>query len=212
MSNILHRAKAGRLAQRRYEELSRAWRARVFGRRFSLYFWTIFVLLVILVISLHPGAEGSLIAGLGFGTAMASWLLMPEALMPAAISRWQVGAWGEENTEGELKVMQRAGWTVAHDVRWGKAANHDHVVARGAVFVVNTKNVKDSVVTVENDALRVRHIDTGDSYLADRWLPGAEREASSLKRELGQTLGFPVHVYSGRRHLGQFRPRAVVRR
>ncbi len=167
----------------------------MFGRRFAFYFWTIYCLALILVTTQHPGARASLFAGFAFGAVLASWVLMPDALMPAHISSWQRGSWGEQMTQSELKRLKREGWTIRHDVCWGERGNHDHVVSAGAAFVLNSKNVKDSRVSVEGDALRVTHLDGDDGYLADRWLPTIEGEARSLKRELERRLDFPVHVY-----------------
>jgi hypothetical protein len=175
--------------------LSRSWRHRVFGRRFAFYFWTVFALLLVAVATQHAKPLWSIYASVALGAAAAFWLLAPEALMPGHIANWQRGFWGEQNTQSELKRLKREGWTVRHDVRWGERGNHDHVVARGAVYVLNSKNVKDSRVTVEGDALRVTHLDGDDSYLADRWVPTVAREARSLKAELSRRLDFPVHVY-----------------
>lgn len=195
MLDAVRRERPGRSAERHYKALARRWRRRVFGRRFGLYFWTIYGLLLILVVIHHLNGRWSLYAGFGFGAMAASWILMPEALMPGHIANWQRGAWGEENTGSELKRLKREGWTIRHDVRWGERGNHDHVVADGAVFVLNSKNVKDSSVTVEGEALRVMHLDSDDGYLADRWLPRVAAEARSLKSRLTGQLGFPIHVY-----------------
>jgi hypothetical protein len=192
--DVLRRERAGRSAERRYKDLARSWRRRVFGRRFGLYFWTIYALLLVLVVD-HRGGRWPLYAGFVFGAAAASWRVLPEALMPAHISNWQRGAWGEQNTGSELKKLSREGWTIRHDLRWGVRWNHDHVAAAGAVFVLNSKHLIDSAVTVEDKGLRVSRLDGDDSYVADRWLPSIEVEARSLKSELATRLGFPVHVY-----------------
>ncbi len=206
MIEVFRHEGAGRSAERRYKRLSRAWRRRVFGRRFSLYFWAIYGLLLILVVNLRLSGGWSLYLGFVFGAAAATWLLMPDALMPGHIFNWQVGAWGEQNTGSELKRLEREGWAVAHDRRWGQRGNHDHVVAGDGVYVLNTKNLKDSSVTIEDGKVRVTHLDTDDGYLADRWVPSAENEARSIKRELCDALGFPVHVYPVVVLWGSFQP------
>jgi hypothetical protein len=69
-------------------------------------------------------------------------------------------------------------------------------VAGSAVFLLNSKNVPDSRVEVEGKHLRVTHLDNpDDGYLADRWVPGVEREDCALKAKLDRELGFPVAVY-----------------
>jgi hypothetical protein len=116
--------------------------------------------------------------------------------MPSHILNWKLGSWGEQMTASALKRLKREGWIVRHDVRWGYRGNHDHVVAGPAAYVLNSKNVKDSRVSIEGDVVRVRRIDDPeDGYIADRWAPNAVKEAQSLQFELDRALGFPVHVY-----------------
>jgi hypothetical protein len=99
-------------------------------------------------------------------------------------------------TAFELKALRREGWTVRHDVKWGERGNHDHVIAGDAVYVLNSKNLKDSEMTIESGGIRVTRIDNPDNdYLADRWCSSIHKEAWSLKWTLDKTLGSPVHVY-----------------
>ena len=122
--------------------------------------------------------------------------MLPEALMPGYIFNWQLGAWGEQMTAIQLRALPRKEWVVRHDLRWGERGNHDHLVAGSAVFVLNTKNVKDSRVEIEGENLRVHRIDDPDnSYLADRWVPTAASEARSLGWKLTRELGHGVTVY-----------------
>jgi hypothetical protein len=193
--DVLHRDRAGRSAHEQYKLLARGWRDRVFGRRFGLYFWTIFSLLLILVVTHRMSARWSFLAGVAFGGVVGGWVLMPDALMPDRITRWRNGAWGEQNTKSELRSLKRQGWTIRHDLRWGKNWNHDHVAAGSAVYVLNSKNLKDSVITIEGAALRVMHLDGDDSYLADSWASSVAVEARSLKYVLAARIDFPVHVY-----------------
>jgi hypothetical protein len=187
---------AGRSAERKHKELSQAWRVRTFGRRARLYAITFFAVLLIVVVSLHLNGRWSLMAGLILGmTIMAAWVV-PDALLPSHIANWQRGAWGEQMTAYELKALRREGWTVRHDVKWGARGNHDHVVAGDAVYVLNSKNLKDSEMTIEAGGIRVTRIDNPDNdYLADRWCSSVHKEAWSLKSTLDKTLGSPVHVY-----------------
>jgi hypothetical protein len=115
--------------------------------------------------------------------------------MPAHIHRWQSGAWGEEATGSELKRLSRKKWLVRHDVAWGDRANHDHVVAGDALYLLNTKNLADCRIEVEGGALRIRQLDDEtQTYLADAWIPSLLREAKAFKRKVEAELGFPVHV------------------
>ena len=116
--------------------------------------------------------------------------------MPRHILSWQLGAWGEQMTAKELKALERDGWAVRHDLKWGERGNHDHVVAGAAIYVLNSKNLKDSEISIEAQAIRVTRIeDPNDGYLDDRLCPSVQREAQSLKVQLDRALRFPVYVY-----------------
>lgn len=118
--------------------------------------------------------------------------------MPGFISNWQLGAWGEQMTASELAKLPSDMWLVRHDLRWGaNGANHDHVVAGRGVYVLNTKNVRDSRVEIEGRHLRLSRLDDPRrGYLAERWVSAAAEEANSLRCELGRALdGFQPHVY-----------------
>lgn len=196
MIEVLRR-EAGRSADSKYKGLSKAWRRRVLGRRTNVYFWIIFGLLLYAAVSFTPSGYWEWPIGTFLGGLGAAWFMVPDALMPSGILNWKLGSWGEQMTASELKKLGREGWTVRHDVKWGNDWNHDHVVAGPAVYVLNTKNVKNSRVTVEADVVRLQPIDDPDDsgYVADRWAGVVEGEAWALKRELTQALGFPIHVY-----------------
>jgi hypothetical protein len=189
--------RAGRSAQRRYRALAKQWRRRVLGKRTLAALYTALALSLLVITNLHLSSRPSLWAGLVWGMlAMGVWM-MPDALMPGHISNWQMGAWGEQNTASELRSLKRHGWVVRNDVQWGSSkGNHDHVLAGPGVYVLNTKNVRDSSVEVDSHALRVRPLENPDGgYLADRWAPQVEREAESLARSISRSSGIPVHVY-----------------
>src|SRR5581483_5962457 len=82
---------AGRSAARRHRNLARAWRHRVFGRRFSLYFWATFAVLLFGAAKLDLRPPWGVYVGMFFGCALTAWLLIPEALMPWWISSWRAG-------------------------------------------------------------------------------------------------------------------------
>ena len=189
------RNRPGRSAEKQFTSLRRAWRRRRIGRKFTVYFAVVYTLLFVLAKASHPGGDVALYIGFALGAIAGTWWLLPELLMPAQILRWQQGAWGEQKTASELDRFDRTQWAVRHDVAWGKTANHDHVVAGRSAYVLNTKNVPDSTVAIEANALRVSLIDSPEaSYLADRWVPGVQREAEALKKTLEKEVGFPVWV------------------
>jgi hypothetical protein len=194
--DVFRRGAAGRSAERRYEELYKSWLRRRFGRRMPLLVGAVFTVLAIVVVKSHLSTSWAFYAGFVIGGGFVAWMLLPQLLMPRQIFYWQMGAWGEQKTASELKRLTKQGWTIRHDAAWGERANHDHIVVGSPVFLVNSRNTPDSVVTIENRVLRVTSIDVpDDSYVADRWIPGVENEARAFKRRLDRELGFPVAVY-----------------
>lgn len=214
MLEVFNREGAGRSAERKHKELARAWRVRMFGRRARAYTIAVFATLIFLLAGLHLSGRWALLAGTMLGmTIMATWLI-PDTLVPSHVSNWQLGAWGEQMTASELKELRQDGWLVRHDVKWGAKWNHDHILAGAAVYVLNSKNLKDSEMSIEPGGIRVWRIDNpDDGYLADRWCRTVQGEAQSLKRQLDRTLAFPVHVYpvivlwgkfaTGQQHVGE---------
>jgi nuclease-like protein len=194
---LANRDRPGRSASRHHTRVARAWRRRRFGRRAPYYAFLVIVLLLFLLSGLHLSSRWALFAGTACGMLVTAVRMLPDALMPGHIFNWQLGAWGEEMTATELAKLPRKDWIVRHDLRWGtRGANHDHVVAGPAVYVLNSKYLKDSRVQIEGSNLRVQRLDDpDDSYLADRWVPIAGAAANSLKRELRAAVGFGVEVY-----------------
>jgi hypothetical protein len=193
--DVFNKNRPGRSAEKRYERLADAWLDRTFGKRYSLYFWTVFVVAVLVIVDLPLTRHWALFAGLLLGASFVGWMLVPAALLPGHIFSWQMGAWGEQKTASELKSLRREGWVIRHDTAWGKG-NHDHVLAGPAVFVVNSKNFPDYIAGVEDDRVRLRRIDDEeDSYLADGWFASARREARALQGRLRREVGFGVTVY-----------------
>jgi hypothetical protein len=81
-------------------------------------------------------------------------------------------------------------------VKWGDRGNHDHVVAGAAIYVLNSKNLKDNKMSIEPGGIRVTRLENpDDGYLADQWCGTVQKEARSLKFKLDRALGFPVYVY-----------------
>ena len=194
---LAHRDRPGRSASQRHTRVARAWRRRRFGRWAPYYATTAIVLVILLLPGLHLSSRWALFAGVMLGMVVMGIRALPDMLMPGHIFNWQLGAWGEQMTATELAKLPRKDWLVRHDLRWGtNGANHDHLVAGPAVYVLNTKYLKDSRVEIEGGNLRVQRLDDpDDSYLADRWVPRAEAAANSLKRDLRKELGFGVAVY-----------------
>lgn len=186
---------AGRSGQRRFKELAKDWRLRTLGARTSLYFWSLYTLLLLLALNWTP-TSWRFALGLTFGMLAMGFSLLPDVLMPDHINRWQRGAWGEQNTAKALKPLKKAGWLVRHDLaaRYGKG-NRDHIVAGPAVYLLDSKMLKDQV-WLEGDVLRLRRVDdSGDAYAMPHLTARMTKSARALKRNLDSAVGFPVAVY-----------------
>lgn len=180
---------------RQYRSLSRDWRRRVLGKRTLLYIWTLWALGFVAVLIWTSG-HWRLLEGFLFGmTAMAVWMF-PDAVLPDHIARWQRGAWGEQETAKVLKPLRKQGWLVRHDLATGYGnTNRDHVAAGPAVYLLDSKLLKDEV-WLDREGLHVRRMDdSDDEYLRKAptaWMAAAAR---ALKRDLDTAVGFPVAVY-----------------
>ena len=195
---------------RQYKELARDWRRRTFGRRTSLYFWTAY--LVVLIAALTATPQGwRFLEGLFLGMVVAAHLLLPDVVMPDHIARWQRGAWGEQETAKVLKPLRRNGWVVRHDLATGYGnANRDHIAAGPAVYLLDSKLLKDKV-WVDDQGLHVRRLDaSGDEYVVEGLTKRMSVAAGTLKRDLDHAVGFRVAVYGVFCHLGSLRLRRRV--
>jgi hypothetical protein len=186
---------AGRSGQRRFKNLAKDWRHRTIGRRTSVYFWTLYTLLLLPTLKWTPSGW-RFGAGLLFGMVGMGFYLFRDALMPDHIKRWQRGAWGEQNTAKALKPLKKAGWLVRHDLaaRYGKG-NRDHIAVGPAIYLLDSKLLKDQV-WLEGEVLHVRRVDdSGDSYAVTHLTSRMAKAAQALKRDVDSAVGFPVAVY-----------------
>jgi hypothetical protein len=186
---------AGRSGMRRYKELARDWQRRTIGRRTMLAVWVVLAL-VLVVLSSMAHLTWQFTAGLVLGGAAIAAYMLPDAILPDHIQRWQRGAWGEQNTARQLRRLRKHRWTVRHDLAAaGGRANHDHVVAGPAVYVLDTKLLKDEV-WVDDRGLHVRRVDaSGDEYVVESPTRRLSSTARALERDIEAATGFPVAVY-----------------
>ena len=186
---------AGASATRRYKLLARDWRNRMFGKRTPFYAWSLYAMGFLAVLVWTPG-RWRLVEGFLFGMlAMALWML-PDALMPDHIARWQRGSWGEQNTSKALRPLRKQGWLIRHDLATGYGnANRDHIAAGPAVYLLDSKLLRDEV-WVDEAGLHVRRVDVSrDEYVIPDLTEKMTRAARALKRNLDAAVGFPVAVY-----------------
>jgi hypothetical protein len=180
---------------RRYNQLATDWRRRTFGRRTSWYFWTLFTLALLAMLKFTPGRY-RFVEGLFFGMLGMSFEMFPDVLMPDHIARWERGAWGEQNTARTLKPLRNRGWVIRHDLATGYGlGNRDHVAAGPAVYVLDSKLLRDEV-WLDEGGLHVRRVDASrDEYVIPKLTERMRMAARSLKRDLDHAVGFPVAVY-----------------
>jgi Nuclease-related domain len=110
---------------------------------------------------------------------------------PQHVLNWQRGAEGERRTEKALRPLERAGWSVEHDVQRARGSNIDHIV-RGphVAFLLETKNLAGTI-TFENGILCARQWDDPDevfrySSLASRVRGQAKEVSARIRRETGR--------------------------
>jgi hypothetical protein len=159
-------------------------------------FWAVYVAFLSYALASHPASHGAMLIGFLLGGVAGMGIALPDALMPNYIQHWEIGAWGEQKTASELEKLPRGDWRIRHDVERGTRANFDHVVAGPSVYVVNSKNVPDSEVQIDDEG-RVRVIRLDDpelGYDADVWVRKARSESRAVKKMLGASLHFPVYV------------------
>lgn len=186
---------AGGSASRRHKALAREWRARMFGRRTPIYVWSFYILSFLAVLFWTP-QHWRFQAGFLLGMlAMALWMF-PDAVMPDHIARWQRGAWGEQNTAKALRSLRKQGWLIRHDLAtaYGKS-NRDHIAAGPAVYLLDSKLLKDEV-WLDEAGLHVRRMDEShEEYVIPDLTERLSRAGRALKRDLDRVVGFPVAVY-----------------
>jgi hypothetical protein len=187
--------RAGRSAMRRYKELGRGWRRRTLGRWTVPLLWAVFVLAFLAVLQFRP-AMWTLAVGVLLGMIGTSLVLLPDVLLPDYIARYERGAWGEQNTAKALRPLRKEGWLVRHDLATGYGkANRDHIAAGPAVYLLDSKLLRDEV-WVDQAGLHVRRVDeSGDEYVLAGLTERVRRSVGALKRDLERVVGFPVMVY-----------------
>jgi Nuclease-related domain len=100
---------------------------------------------------------------------VAGWLLRPR--LTAGTVAWRRGARGERATARRLRDLQRAGWTVFHDVALqGSRANLDHLlISPGGVFVIDSKYYRGRIRVGRDGALWYGRHPLSDMLRAVQW-------------------------------------------
>jgi hypothetical protein len=189
---VWRRDRPGGYAQRRHKELRKAWQRRVFPR-WPLYL-TILAALIVFVGTLLPNPFKTMLVVFGFSLGLLWWVIT-ESFAPDHIRRWQRGAWGEQMTASELKPLRKSGWFVRHDIQT-RYGNHDHIAVGRSVYLLETKYLTDSEMSLEPGGLRVRRIDQpSDDYLIDGLTELMERRGRELWASLRRATTRSVYVH-----------------
>jgi hypothetical protein len=146
------------------------------------------------------GLAAGLLAVVPVAVVVAGLLLRPK-LSDATVA-WRRGARGERATARRLRGLQRAGWTVFHDVALqGSRANLDHLlIGPGGVFVIDSKYYRGRIRIGGDGALWYGRHPLSDMLRAVQWEAG--RAARTLATP-GITVEPLVCVHRGQLPWGQ---------
>lgn len=153
---------AGGSAERKYEDLTKAWRRQMRSR--FLLMALVLAPVVGLLVFFGVKWDGQLRWSSGFlvGCVFALFVILRMS-PPAWIENWQDGAIGEQWTAKSLRPLEARGWVVLHDLP-GDRGNLDHVVVGpGGVFLLDSKRWRGST-TVSGDIVTVRRVEDPDLF------------------------------------------------
>src|SRR5665213_1316978 len=103
--------------------------------------------------------------------------------------KWRDGAEGERKTEKALRPLEKAGWTVVHDVE-ARYGNYDHIaVGPAGVYLFETKNLQ-GIVDIRSGAphLTRRH-DPDACVVFQKYRPRALGAAADIKQCIQERSG-----------------------
>lgn len=184
-----NRRRAGSRARRKYADLRRAWLRRnrrlwVLAAVAGIVAWALLTWLV----NLAPGDQTWAGPGLA-GALFATWVAMRQS-PPVSIASWQEGAFGEEETAKQLRILERDGWVVLHDLANG-SKNFDHVVlGPTGVYCLNSKWSGYRLESGTDGRLVGRHKYDDDIYLSITSIVKRVRgEAAALSEQIEKRCG-----------------------
>jgi len=141
--------RAGASATRQYRAMRASWRRR--ARRRMVVFFAAFTALLVAPAhawALHTGNwQATYAAGVLLGVALTMFVIVRDS-PPPQVAQWELGAWAEKWTAGQLRPLRRRGWTVLHDrlVAPDRRANVDHVVVGPAgTYVLDSKRWRGTI-------------------------------------------------------------------
>lgn len=188
------RRRAGARARRKYAELRRKWLQRnrklwLLAAGVAVIVWLIYVWAIDLLPGDHTWLNGA------FAGALFATLIAFRQAPPVSIASWQEGAFGEEETAKELRILEKDGWVVLHDLANG-SANFDHVVlGPTGVYCLNSKWSGYRLEESDEGRLVGRHRFDDDLYLNIDWnLRAVRGEAAALSKQIESRCGQRIWV------------------
>jgi nuclease-like protein len=179
-------ARAGIYAEQRYQRGLERWR-----RRTRPLFAAMFGPLIVggLVILMVDRQWLSWFAGAVFGFCVGVWMWVRDS-PPRYVEQWHDGAEGERKTEKALRPLEKAGWTIVHDIQEVRFGNHDHVaVGPSGVYLLESKN-QQGIVDIRGGSphLSRRH-DPDASTVFRQYRPRALSAAAHIKEQIQEHCG-----------------------
>ncbi|WP_309133933.1 nuclease-related domain-containing protein [Cellulomonas sp.] len=155
----------------------------------AVAFWGAFTWLV----SFYPGDQA--IVSAVFGGILIGVLFAMRQSPPTSIASWEEGAYGEEETAKQLRLLEREGWVVLHDLANG-TRNFDHVVlGPSGVYCLNSKWSGYRLELASGGGMVGRHAYDDEVYIdVTRTLRRARSEAAELNSQIAQRCGQKVWV------------------
>ena len=140
------------------------------------------------LVNLAPGDQSW--AGPAFAGALFATLIALRQSPPVSIASWQEGAFGEEETAKQLRVLEKEGWVVLHDLANG-SKNFDHVVlGPTGVYCLNSKWSGYRLESGDDGRLVGRHVYDDDIYLSiTSILKRTRGEAAALSEQIEKRCG-----------------------
>ena len=188
------RRRAGARARRKYADLRRKWLRRnrklwLAAAAVCVVFWLVFDWLLDTLPGDHTWTSGA------FAGALFATLFAFRQSPPVSIASWEEGAFGEEETAKQLRILEKDGWVVLHDLANG-SANFDHVVlGPTGVYCLNSKWSGYRLEESDEGRLVGRHRFDDDLYLnIDRNLSAVRGEAAALSKQIERRCGQRIWV------------------
>ncbi len=178
-------ARAGVYAEQRYQRGLQSWRRRANPLLAVLCGPFILAGFVVLLVDRHllPWAGGMIC-----GAAVTMWLMFRET-PPRYVEQWHDGAEGERKTEKALEPLEKAGWTVVHDIQH-RYGNYDHIAdGPSSVYLLESKNL-EGIVEIKNGIPHLgRRHDPEARCAFEQIRPRALGAAAAIKADIQRRTG-----------------------